>query len=89
MPSNFFLHHVIQSWLGFQFLRLILVVPATNVFSEPFPWLVLNRLHKTCSQIVSIEILQKCLSRKCLTLIIVIIIIVTVHVFTVDKKGFT
>ena len=33
-----------------------------------------------------IEITQKCLSRKLLTLIIIIIIIVIVHLFTVAKK---
>ena len=33
-----------------------------------------------------IEILQKCLSRKLLTLITIIIIIAIVHLFAVDKK---
>ena len=32
----------------FKFLRLTLVAHATNVTSEPFPWLILNRLRKTC-----------------------------------------
>ena len=31
----------------FEFLTLALVTPATNVISEPFPWLVLTRSHQT------------------------------------------
>ena len=30
------------------FFRLILVVPSANVISEPFSWLLLYRLRKTC-----------------------------------------
>ena len=38
---------------GFQiFLRLILVASDSYVVSEPFTWLVLNRLHKTSSSVV-------------------------------------
>ena len=47
MPSDCYLHQVIQSYV-FKFLRLMLVTPATYVISEPFPWLSLNRLSKQC-----------------------------------------
>ena len=47
--TDCFLHQFIQSQLGFQiFFRFMLIAPATNVISQPFPWLVRNKLRKTC-----------------------------------------
>ena len=37
-------------------MRLILVAAATNVISEPFPWLVLNRTRKTCLALQCIRV---------------------------------
>ena len=48
MSADCCLHHIIQSKIGFQILTRMLVAPATNIFPEPFPWLVLNRSHNTC-----------------------------------------
>ena len=47
MPSDYCLHQVIQALLGFQIFEVDLAAPATNLISEPFPWVVLNRLRKT------------------------------------------
>ena len=41
MPSYCFLHQL-------KFVSLNLVALATNMISQPFPWLVLNRSYKTC-----------------------------------------
>ena len=42
-------HQIIQPGQGFQIFEVeFIVAHATNVTSEPFPWLILNRLRKTC-----------------------------------------
>ena len=41
--SDCFLHQIIQAQIGFQILEVDLAGPATNIISEPFLWLVLNR----------------------------------------------
>ena len=56
MPSDCFLHQVIQSKLGLRFLRLMLVAAATNVIFEPFLWLVLNRSGKACLTLPCIRV---------------------------------
>ena len=49
MSSDCCLHQVIKPEQVIQiFLRLTLVAHATNVISEPFPWLILNSSRKTC-----------------------------------------
>ena len=42
-------HHYTIDAFKFSLLWLILVVHATNVISEPFPWLLLHRLHENLS----------------------------------------
>ena len=41
MPSYCFLHQL-------RFLRLTLIVLATNIISQSFPWLVVSKSYKIC-----------------------------------------
>ena len=111
-----FLHYIIHAFRLFpasshpiiarfsNFVRLILVAPATNVISEPFPWLLPNRSPKS-RQYLQISFFFRKVSlfskivywnpakmsfRETLTLIIVnIIIIAIIYLVTVYKNGFT
>ena len=47
-------HPIIASAL--KFLKLILVAPATNINSMPFPWLVLNRFRKICLSLQCVRV---------------------------------
>ena len=69
-----------------------MATPVTYVISEPFPWLLLNRLREQCLALyvyfrkLLLKKQKNCLSRELLTLIIIIIIILIVHLFIVEKK---
>ena len=69
-------------------MGLILVAHATNVISEPFPWLLLNRLRETCLTLHFVK-MAVCRTEKYVFILIIIVIIIAIaHLLAADKKRF-
>ena len=62
---------------AFKILGLILVAHDTNVISEPFLWLLLNRSRETCLAYHCIEV-AVCRTEKYVLILIIILIIIAI-----------